>query len=169
MPVIIVEGIDGAGKSTLVNRIREHMPEGYDRVFWSKGVPRYDDPQQEYVDQLQWLRSHHFVVSDRYHVGELIYGPLYRGISRVAGKYFRIIEERLDALKAVKVVLLPDMDVCKARAFERGEEYLKEEDFEHVWLEYSRFLDDNPDWIHLSDNSDEVAKSLVAKAIGGEQ
>lgn len=166
MPVIIVEGIDGAGKTTLVNRIKELVPDTYDKVFWTKGVPVYDDPEQEYCEQLTWLRNHHFVVSDRYHVGELIYGPLYRGISRVAGRFFDRIEERLGQLRAVKVVLLPDMEVCKARAFERGEDYLKVEDFEHVWNEYKKFVDEHEDWIHITDNSKEIAEELVQKAVG---
>lgn len=167
MPVIIVEGIDGSGKSTLVNRIKEIMPTNYDRVIWAKGVPVYDDPELEYCKQLTWIRNHHFVVSDRYHVGELIYGPLYRGISRVAGKFFVKIEQQLDSLKAVKVILLPDLETCKQRAYERGESYLKEEDFERVWNEYKQFADDHPDWIHITDNDEATAKALVDQALGG--
>lgn len=167
MPVIIVEGIDGAGKSTLVENIKKNIQGKYDLVFWSKGVPKYDDPEQEYFRQLQWVRDYHFVVSDRYHVGELIYGPLYRGISRVAGKWFLAIEEKLDQLKAVKVVLLPELEVCKERAFSRGEDYLKEEDFDQVYDEYKAFLEDNEDWLHITDNSEEVAMQLIEMAKEG--
>jgi thymidylate kinase len=164
MPMIVIEGIDGGGKSTLVSRIKDLIPSNYDKVFWSKGVPQHDNPEDEYMKQLGWLRRHHFVVTDRYHVGELIYGPLYRGYSMTAGKPFAAIEEQLDQLNAVKVILLPDLELCKQRAFERGEDYLKVEDFEYVWNEYKKFVDEHDSWIHITDNSEEVAKQLVERA-----
>lgn len=167
MPTIIIEGIDGAGKSTLFDRIVEKIPTNYDKVLVHKGVPEFEDPDREYLHQLSWLRNQHFMVSDRYHVGELIYGPIYRGYSMTEGKWFERIEERLDQLKAVKIILLPDLDVIRERLAVRGEDYLQPEHFEQVWNFYNKFAEDNPSWTKITDNSDATAQELVAKAIGG--
>lgn len=165
MPVIVIEGIDGAGKSTLFESIKEKIPHHFDRVFVHKGVPEYEDPEKEYLQQLSWLRKNHFMVSDRYHVGELIYGPIYRGYSMTEGEWFTRIESRLDELKAVKVILLPPLQTVIERLEKRGEDYLQPEHVEKVWNFYNDFVDKNPTWLRLDSNNERVADMLVKKAM----
>lgn len=167
MPTIIIEGIDGAGKSTLFDSIVTKIPKTYDKVLTHKGVPEFEDPEREYFHQLSWLRSQHFMVADRYHVGELIYGPIYRGKSTTEGYWFDAIEERLDQLKAVKIILLPELDVIRERIAKRGEDYLQPQHFEQVWNFYNKFAEDNPSWTKITDNSDATAQQLVDRAVGG--
>lgn len=165
MAVIVIEGIDGAGKSTLVERIKAQIPKDYDTVFVAKGVPVFDDPALEYEKHLTWLRPNHFAVFDRFYVGELLYGPLYRGFSNVAGRWQERLDEHLDILGAIKVILLPPREVCRERAYSRGEDYLKPEHFDQIWDGYRDFAANNPSWLIIQDNSDETAVELVRKAI----
>ena len=82
------------------------------------------------------------------------------------GKWFEAIEERLGQLNAIKVILLPELDVILDRLAKRGEDYLQPEHVEQVWKFYDKFATDNPSWIRLTDNSEQVAANLVLRALG---
>ena len=165
MAAIIIEGIDGAGKSTLVERIKKSVPPHFDVVLTHKSQPKHKEADREYCYQLSWLRNNHFFIADRYHVGEMIYGPIYRSNSIVDEDAFDRIEQSLDKLNAVKVVLLPSKKTVKQRLKERGEDFLKPEYVDEVYNFYKDFLANNPGWIKLEDNSKEIADSLVETAI----
>ena len=56
MPIIIVEGVDGSGKSTFVDKLLDAIPRGYDKLKIHRGVPKFT-VEQEYVDPLLRLRT----------------------------------------------------------------------------------------------------------------
>lgn len=77
--MIIIEGADGAGKSTLVEAFRLHSP----RYFWalrSSGPPK---DETKVLDALLWFAkrpSEFDLVFDRHPaISEFIYGPILRG------------------------------------------------------------------------------------------
>jgi thymidylate kinase len=77
---IVVEGMDGSGKTTLVKQLEEylgdrgHFVPGYNRV-------KTDKPpmQQWWMEQLAENPINQIVVHDRFFYPELVYGPVLRG------------------------------------------------------------------------------------------
>lgn len=110
--LIILEGTDGAGKSTLAGRLTDAaMVRGWSVEVLHAGPPRpetsvfkqYSEPLMSRRDDV--LRHDHLLVLDRWHLGELIYGPLLRGKSLLEPEQFAHLELMLSALGAHRVVV----------------------------------------------------------------
>lgn len=84
MTILIIEGIDGSGKSTLVRDLRSLI----NGVFLSTSGPPGD---QQLYRETMWIQqkpSDTTLVLDRFRLtSELVYGPLLRGSSRVDKSY----------------------------------------------------------------------------------
>lgn len=165
MPIIIVEGVDGSGKSTFVEKLLDTIPWGFDKIKIHRGVP-VGTVEQEYVDPLLRLRGKEFLVTDRWHVGEMIYGPIYRGESKVKGVWEDNIELYLGMKGAVRVIMAPPIEVVKQRLADRGEDYLKDEHVDEVYDFYKRYAEFHG-YLVVEEGTDELAQELVAKAIEG--
>lgn len=137
--LIICEGVDGSGKTTLVERLA-NLLEGNVRVL-HRGPPT-DHPLREYELDLQDYRpgSGEHVICDRWHLGELIYGPLYRGESLLEGAGQLHVEMLLQARGALLVHVDEPLDVVRERLATRGETYLRPEDVEWVWRQYDEVV-----------------------------
>lgn len=79
--MIILEGPDGSGKSTLAGRLAE--------VIQHRGPPGSDDLFREMQRALQ---ADAYAVHDRLFHGELVYGPVLRGRSRLTPYQARYLE-----------------------------------------------------------------------------
>ena len=82
--IIVLEGPDGVGKTTLADAI-ESLHSGTTRRI-NEGPPPSDVPPYLYYscmldDTVTSFRDtvDHLVIIDRFHVGELIYAPMFRG------------------------------------------------------------------------------------------
>lgn len=75
--IIVIEGADSAGKTTLANHIRERFPNTrYLHSTRRKDIWRY------HVGALRWAcreSSDRLVILDRHWISELVYGPIFRG------------------------------------------------------------------------------------------
>ncbi len=141
MPIIIVEGVDGAGKSTFIEMIKEEIPDRFNVISWHCG-PIRDTVEEEYYLPLLDVEED-FMVSDRWHVGEMIYGPLYRSESKVEGEWKDKIEKLLDDLGAIKVIMMPSLEEVKRRLADRGEDYLQDKHVEQVYNFYANYAKEN--------------------------
>lgn len=166
MAIIIIEGIDGSGKTTLAERIRELSPVGA-RI--EHHGPLTLGVEQEYVLPIFNVKDDELLIADRWHVGELIYGPIYRGVSLTEGRYNEIIERALDFKHAVKVIVNPPVEIIRERLTARGEDYLKDEHIDEVsaaYEDYARAWD----YLLIDDEFevDETAEFLIALAFGSD-
>lgn len=178
--IIAFEGCDGTGKSTFAELVAEQIREARpgDRVeVWHRGVPERH-VLEEYGVDIERLREEDppfHVVTDRWHMGTLVYAPIYRdtgpfGELGVAG--FRWVELLLAARGARTYVVSQSLDKIVQRLTERGEDYLQPE---HVAQVRDRFIEISS-WGATSagviqppdgDNT-EMAKRIVARAIEDE-
>jgi thymidylate synthase len=106
--IIILEGCDKTGKSTLAHALGEKL--GW-RVVAS-GPPTTNWPAAEYADVLTDPEP---LILDRFHLGELVYGPLYRQ-SNTSPLQLGLVETLLNARGAF-LVLLEDTVAAIQRRF----------------------------------------------------
>lgn len=106
--IIILEGPDGGGKTTLARELAELLRLEY----------RHEGPPPPNVNVL-----HHYgrllddarskdVVFDRLALGERIYGPLLRGEDRLGVGGWEIFHRLVTAVDAFSVLCLPSLEVC---------------------------------------------------------
>jgi thymidylate kinase len=125
--VIVLEGADGTGKTTAANHLRTLLKGKVNVV--PHGVPR-GDPFAEYVASLLAVQEH--TVFDRLHWGELVYGPLYRGGSRLSLEQFQQLDNALFNLGAVIIHLDGNADEIERRVTERGDDYVTPSDLPKI-------------------------------------
>lgn len=84
---VILEGVDGAGKSSLAQELYLHPMMKNCRLI-HKGPPQTNHLLREYLADIAWYRAddpdESNVVCDRWHLGELVYPQLQRGRTSLA-------------------------------------------------------------------------------------
>lgn len=87
MTLIVLEGADGVGKSSLARELHTHPDLPNCRLI-HKGPPETDHLLREYLADIAWYRADQpqlsNVVCDRWHLGELVYPLLQRGRETLA-------------------------------------------------------------------------------------
>lgn len=113
--LIVLEGVNGGGKDHLIGRLTDDV--GSDLVTTlHQGPPpavgnlvrHYEDPLHDPDILARICSPDHLVLFNRWEAGELVYGPLLRGGSRLTtGQAFHV-ELLLRSLGAVRVLCQPD-------------------------------------------------------------
>jgi len=129
--LVILEGPDGAGKTTLAQKIAFSV-HGVTDIRHCSQLRR--NPMAEYVEDLHMYvpGTGMNIVYDRHYLGELTYGPLYRGISQVSPSIKTAIEYRLNKLGALLVHVTHDLPTLIERCKDKGEDFLQEGDIYFV-------------------------------------
>lgn len=141
--LIILEGVDGAGKSGLANALVQALEEKYpdSTVTYLHAGPITSGTYEAYIEPLEDYdpkKTDQHIVIDRWHVGEQIYGPLYRGGSRFDDVMYHHTEMYLAAKGAVLFNVTQTLDVLRDRLAVRGEDFLQDKDVDHVRKEFER-------------------------------
>ena len=157
--LIVLEGVDGAGKTTLTERLMAQMPE----ALRMHSGPLKGDPMKEYEWRLRDYRpdSSQTIITDRWHVGELIYGPLYRGSSKLSRAGARHVEMYLDKLGAHKLLVTSDIGTIMHRLQTRGEDFLQSNHVGMVWDFYNEYAV-REGWTRIG--SDEILNHITTEA-----
>lgn len=136
--LVILEGVDGSGKSTLVDDFLLQL--GDSAVTLHRG-PIKTHPMHEYVHALRaYQPTTDKVVCDRWHVGELVYGPLYRGESKLTSAMETYVELFLTSRGALKLWVDTPFETVRVRLATRGEDFLQEQHLRLVWDFYRDHL-----------------------------
>ena len=131
--VVILEGPDGGGKSTLA---AELVKKGF--------AYRHFGPPDPGVDMIEFYLRHLNeaieepevpTVFDRLYLGETIYGPIMRGQDRIGGrKGIRLFQRLIQSRDVLEVFCIPSHDTMRdnyARKMTEKDDYVK--GFENFW------------------------------------
>lgn len=94
--IIILEGENKCGKTTLAQHIVDTFNFDYIKCSQPKG-----DPYIQYMEILKNIKGN--TVIDRFHIGESVYGPIYRSKGALSEEQIRNIELKALALNAVLI------------------------------------------------------------------
>jgi thymidylate kinase len=142
--IVILEGPDGAGKTTLAETLRQRFSLNKGMVHIVKHGP-YTGVEPEQLCRIyframsQALTYDDTVIMDRSWISEPIYGEVYRnGANRIDTARKRMLERAALSRGAVVIHCQPDFETC-AETFEKrpNEEYLDDiSQLEEVYNEY---------------------------------
>lgn len=169
MTFIALEGVDGAGKSTLAEAIRDELEDRFpeDDIEYHHYSQLDDDPFDEYAlafeDYAPGQGRH--IICDRLHWGELIYGPLYRDASAIDPSGFRWIELYLKARGVTVWEVTAALETIQNRLADRGEEYLESHHVEHVWRGFTDLAQMSLLYGGTADTGESSAKELAHQIV----
>jgi hypothetical protein len=154
--IIILEGTDCAGKTTLAGQLAAlATDQGMTVTRLGAGQPHPGvNPLAEYEVALRPYRSaalaaDQLVLIDRWHLGELVYGPLLRGGSRLSPAMFEHVERYLDALGAVRLLVTPrSQRELEQRFAQRGDAVVKLDEAITAWRGFLQ-LAVRYHWVHV--------------------
>lgn len=134
--IIILEGCDGSGKTTLA----KHLVEKYGLEYRHEGPPPPDvHPLQYYGAILDAARGKN-VVFDRFALGERVYGPVLRGGTRLGKPEWRVFERLMRAVGAVQIICVVPYEVAHQNwSSGRPELFHDEEKFKQTYDMFEAF------------------------------
>lgn len=154
MPLVLLEGVDKSGKSTMAERVKVCWETRYGRAeIWHRGpVPDGKDPMQEYWSELPDPDLHELYILDRWHIGELVYGPIYRGGSKITlGDALRV-QMAMKRRGLVPIYMTASYETVRSRFISDGEKFSKVEDITAILNGYHDVLKNFRDfWTIRSD------------------
>lgn len=118
---VIIEGPDGAGKTALARTLCQSLGMQYHH----EGPPPPGVNRCEHY-QMTLLSTDHPTVFDRFHLGELVYGPLLRGGTNLTAEEVDTINQTFKDMGGTMVCCLPPWETCIANN-RRKEELIKDE------------------------------------------
>ena len=129
-PIVIVEGPDGAGTTTLATELAITLQVPYHHC----GPPETPDPLTEYWQLAKQLAVTGGVI-DQFYLGELVYGPLRRQVTYEDRFPWWLLELCLYKLGALQVILTGDVATLRGRKQERSAEDLlvEKQAYETEW------------------------------------
>lgn len=117
--IIIIEGPDGAGKTTLA----KYLNEGFNIPVLHRTKPKDEEEKKTmmrgYLDDIQEQRS---IVWDRCWYSEMVYGPIMRDKSWISVKEMWDLERSMG--KALIIYCTGNVNTLWQRCKERGEDYI---------------------------------------------
>jgi hypothetical protein len=153
--IIVLEGPDGAGKTTLAQRlVTEYVAARWSVRLLRKG-PIKQDVFTEYLrplDDLIGKPSNTVWILDRWHVGELIYGPLLRGRSQLTLRQAAYIEMVMQSFGCAFLHVSQPTSVLQERWDLRPDGLIKREWLVEVNAKYDTYVWTHHHWNSLSDS-----------------
>ena len=141
--IIVLEGPDLAGKSTMAKALKQRMPYS---VILKQGPPRDGRSILEtYLLPIETFNRETLIL-DRWHVGELIYGPLLRGKSLLTGQQADYIDMVLQTYGAYFFHVSAPLNVLQDRYDMRADDLIKRDQLQDIQLGYLDRLINRDHW-----------------------
>ena len=141
--LIIIEGCDGVGKTTLAEALADKITELGEPTEVLHYGPPVRHPLDEYEEDLVGYAPGNglSIITDRYHLGELVYAPLYRKGSPLGG-YSGVGRAHVELFLAARGAVVVHVDGnerdVRSRLVERGEDYLDLKDISTVLQDFRK-------------------------------
>lgn len=133
--IIILEGVDKVGKTTLAAGLSDF----YRAKIIKTSQPKTNDAASEYIEKVESLDKNENYVFDRFHLGEMVYGKIYR--NKVLEKEkFEEIERKLNELNSVLIYCWQDHDIVAQNFIREKETFTNIEDIEKLDYEFRLML-----------------------------
>lgn len=120
--LVIIEGPDGAGKTTLVSALHRAIPAAH--VTHHGPLPGVTNLSEIYHQSM--VEHSGLTIIDRAWVSERIYGTVCRGVNRISFGERMELEQKALSLGVVEVVCLPSLQACM-KTWRKREEYIRDE------------------------------------------
>ena len=122
MAIIHLSGMDCTLKTTLCKLLSESL--NCNIVHFDKPKDMLDGKNQyfSFINDNNYIDKN--IICDRFHDGEHVYAPLYRGYEST---YIEEFEELLRNIPYLFVNTTSDIEIIKQRILNRGEDFVKEE------------------------------------------
>lgn len=135
--LIYIEGVDKQGKTTLAKKLCDVFKAEYIKFNQPK-LP----PFEEYAGFIASIDPDKHYVLDRFFVGELVYGPIYRGKTGVSYGQLAELEKMLleKQPESVMIYCETSMNEVKKNFVKDKEEFAKLEDIERIREAYHEVL-----------------------------
>lgn len=151
MTIVVLEGPDLGGKTTLA---RELMSRLVNAETLRQGPPpsgvdileHYLRPIQRWCYEPMLVRPT-WLVLDRWHVGELFYGPLLRGHSLLTGQQADYIDMVLDTFGCNFTFVTEPTPILEQRWDMRGDGLIKREWLRKLNTNYREWMTNRPHWV----------------------
>ena len=133
MPILVIEGSNKVGKTTFISVLKKQLQyKGYNCLLMNERIARNAEVEVTALDDIcnaaKLAKEGKFVIFDRFHLSELVYGKLYR---EYTNSDMARIHMMLGALEAETLLMLSDYwhikDVEeKKKLFNIQEEFIKQ-------------------------------------------
>lgn len=176
--LIICEGPDRVGKSTFIREARTMIDsQGRRVVSMHRGAPSADSsflkdyaaPISTYSPAAPRDKTTHSMICDRLHLGDRVYGPIYRGECRGTPAMQMFMDGLIEARGGVKIHMTASAKLIEKRIQEEGEEnsYLKIKDVNTIVETYKKICATG--WVDIDTTSWETIKQTrdAAKIVVG--
>lgn len=127
--IIILEGPDGAGKTTLANELAEtfQLP-----VYHEGPPPAGEDPFKYYGAKLLAVR-HTGAVLDRFALGERVYAPIFRSGDPFADVGWRAYKRIETAANVMTVLCMPNYETAHGNWLSRKKSEMFQDRYENIY------------------------------------
>ncbi|AVR56775.1 thymidylate kinase [Microbacterium phage Elva] len=163
--VFLIEGADGTGKTTFVGRMAaRHAAAGHrePRLIHNDASDHrlpgslYRHYRAQLLDAVDFRDTAGVTTYiDRSFLSELVYGPLYRGRSRITPRQARRLERLADRHGVVLLGMTAELNTRRLRVRARGEAWTAKDAF--VGAEYSRQFRESGRWVIADSTSAHVS------------
>jgi len=134
--IIIVEGSDCAGKTTLINRLKDSL--NY-QVVKGSSFEQSTCTNEELFNKFDEMTKLEKTVLDRFIYSNLVYAPLYKDFALLTDDQCRLIESKMKD-KAIIIYLEAEMDTLIHRLKTRGDDYVTIDKLEGIKESYNRLI-----------------------------
>ena len=139
--IIIIEGIDGAGKTMLANKLRDQT--GY--MILHRSHKTDADPNRVFDEYMQVIESGKNCIMDRAWYSEMVYGPVMRDASLINYPQMYALEKALAKRGAIVIHCTGSLKSLWKRCMERGEDYLVDPDkYRDIYNGYETLMNEVP-------------------------